>query len=55
MWLMANGRDFMVLLHDDNLAQVPRGSAINVIFHDIKLEVHMVVNKDLTKLWDCSE
>ena len=41
----------MGLLHDDNLAQVPGEPKVNVIFHDIKLEV----NKDLTKVLDCSE
>ena len=52
MWLMANGRDFMDYCMMTTLLRCPwvrgtlRGSTINVIFHDIKLEVHMVVNKD---------
>ena len=38
---MAKCKGILEELHDDNLAQVPRGSNINVIFHDIKLEAHL--------------
>ena len=42
--------DFVGLLADEKLAQLPREPMVNVISHDIKLEVHTGVNGDWKSL-----